>query len=125
MEISNWYPMSPDKGPPLPAFLGIYWPWYTTGGETSADLEITDLTVSPAETNPGSLVIISCTATNISGAAGSFTVTLGGDFAKTTRITLQPGASTSVGWSVTAPAESGTYHVSVDGLNGQFVVIAP
>lgn len=26
--LEEWEPMSPDKGPPLPKFLGIYWPWY-------------------------------------------------------------------------------------------------
>lgn len=26
--IENWMPMEPAKGPPLPRFLGIYWPWY-------------------------------------------------------------------------------------------------
>ena len=27
-ELEEWMPMPPDKGPPLPRFLGIYWPWY-------------------------------------------------------------------------------------------------
>lgn len=26
--LENWMPMEPQKGPPLPSFLGIYWPWY-------------------------------------------------------------------------------------------------
>lgn len=25
--ISNWLPMLPGDGPPLPSILGIYWPW--------------------------------------------------------------------------------------------------
>jgi hypothetical protein len=28
MELSYWLPMSPLEGPPLPAGLKIYWPWY-------------------------------------------------------------------------------------------------
>lgn len=24
----EWEPMEPQKGPPLPKFLKIYWPWY-------------------------------------------------------------------------------------------------
>lgn len=28
LELEDWMPMEPDKGPPLPRFLGIYWPWY-------------------------------------------------------------------------------------------------
>jgi len=27
-ELENWLPMEPLLGPPLPRFLGIYWPWY-------------------------------------------------------------------------------------------------
>ena len=27
-KLEDWFPMSPLKGPPLPRFLGIYWPWY-------------------------------------------------------------------------------------------------
>jgi len=28
IELENWLPMEFAKGPPLPRFLGIYWPWY-------------------------------------------------------------------------------------------------
>ena len=27
-ELEEWLPMEPAKGPPLPRFLVIYWPWY-------------------------------------------------------------------------------------------------
>jgi len=27
-ELENWLPMEPAKGPPLPRFLNIFWPWY-------------------------------------------------------------------------------------------------
>jgi len=27
-ELENWLPMEPSKGPPLPRFLNIFWPWY-------------------------------------------------------------------------------------------------
>jgi len=27
-ELENWLPMELTKGPPLPKFLSIYWPWY-------------------------------------------------------------------------------------------------
>lgn len=26
--LQEWYPMEPTVGPPLPRWLGIYWPWY-------------------------------------------------------------------------------------------------
>ena len=28
LKLEDWFPMSPMVGPPLPKFLGIYWPWY-------------------------------------------------------------------------------------------------
>lgn len=28
ISIEDWMPMEPSKGPPLPRFLGILWPWY-------------------------------------------------------------------------------------------------
>jgi hypothetical protein len=31
MEFSDWYPMPPDEGPPLPQKFKIYWPWYKPG----------------------------------------------------------------------------------------------
>jgi len=27
-ELENWLPMPPDMGPPLPRWLGIFWPGY-------------------------------------------------------------------------------------------------
>lgn len=27
-EFQNWLPMEPAKGPPLPRFFNIFWPWY-------------------------------------------------------------------------------------------------
>lgn len=41
MDISNWLPMSPEKGPPLPEFLGIYWPWYKAPGAPAGEFGIT------------------------------------------------------------------------------------
>jgi len=33
-ELSEkWAPMPPDKGPPLPQFLNILWPWYKSEEE--------------------------------------------------------------------------------------------
>ena len=32
-ELENWFPMDPVKGPPLPRFLNIHWPWYKQGEE--------------------------------------------------------------------------------------------
>lgn len=30
--IQNWFPMSPLKGPPLPRFMNILWPWRAYSG---------------------------------------------------------------------------------------------
>ncbi len=27
-ELEDWTPMPPNMGPPLPIWMGIYWPWY-------------------------------------------------------------------------------------------------
>lgn len=27
-ELEDWLPVMPWAGPPLPRFLGIFWPWY-------------------------------------------------------------------------------------------------
>jgi hypothetical protein len=34
LNLENWLPMEPAKGPPLPRFLGITWPWYKEGVPT-------------------------------------------------------------------------------------------
>lgn len=50
-KLEDWLPMMPMDGPPLPRFLGIYWPWVSkevelkagwntvtyTGGEQTAE----------------------------------------------------------------------------------------
>jgi hypothetical protein len=34
MDISEWLPMPPNEGPPLPKIFNIYWPWYKSAAET-------------------------------------------------------------------------------------------
>ena len=41
MNISYWLPMSPAEGPPLPAGLGIFWPWYK-GTSATAKFKVGD-----------------------------------------------------------------------------------
>ncbi|MBA7478244.1 hypothetical protein ES705_14055 [subsurface metagenome] len=117
LELEDWMPMEPAKGPPLPLFLNIFWPWYTPPG---AEFKVSDLVVSPTEVNPGQPVTISCTVTNIGAAAGDYTVVLGGDFMAEKIVSLEPGQSEAVSFEVT-PAEAKTFHVSVNGLTGSFV----
>ncbi len=37
MGLADWLPQDPTLGPPLPRFLGIYWPWLQ-GGEAGLPL---------------------------------------------------------------------------------------
>lgn len=114
----EWYPMSPVKGPPLPSWMEIYWPWCKPSAE---GFVVSDLFIYPQEANPGMVVTISCLVKN-AGKAGSHTVILGGDFVAEQTVSLQPGESKTVSFDVT-PTEIKTYHVSVDGLTGSFSVI--
>lgn len=115
--VEEWMPQEPWQGPPLPEFLNIYWPWYKPPG---ADFKVSNLVISPTEVNPGQVVTISCTVTNIGSQAGSYTVKMGGDFVAEQSVTLQPGESKTISFEVT-PAAAKTYSVSVDGLSGSFV----
>ncbi len=117
-KLEEWLPMPPDMGPPLPEFLNIYWPWYEV--PPGAEFKVSDLVISPTEVNPGQVVTISCTVTNIGSEAGSHTVHLGGDFMAEREVTLEPGQSVTVSFEVT-PTEAKTFHVSVDGLSGSFI----
>ena len=116
-ELEEWLPMPPELGPPLPRYLGIYWPWYAPPG---AEFRVSNPVISPTEVNPGQVVTISCLVTNIGSEAGDYTVTLGGDFVGEQSVTLQPGESKAVSFEVT-PDVAKSYSVSVDGLHGSFV----
>ncbi|MBA7647845.1 hypothetical protein ES703_55624 [subsurface metagenome] len=120
-KLEDWLPMSPDMGPPLPEFLGIYWPWYTP---PAAEFRVSDLVISPLEVEPGQVVTISCTVTNIGTEAGSYKVELRGDFMAEKEVQLNPGESKTASFEVT-PAEARPHSVSVDGLAGTFEAKAP
>jgi len=85
----------------------------------AARFKVSNLVISPAEVNPGQVVTITCTVTNIGTEAGSYTVALGGDFLAEQVVTLNPGESATVSFEVT-PDIARTYQVSVDGLSGNF-----
>lgn len=115
-KLEDWLPQEPWQGPPFPEHLDIFWPWYTPPG---AEFKVTDLVISPTEVNPGQVVTIGCTVTNIGAEAGSYTVTLGGDFMAEQIVTLEPDESRVISFTVT-PAVAKSYSVTVDGLSGSF-----
>jgi len=116
-ELEDWLPQEPSKGPPLPKWLGITWPWVAPPG---AEFRGSKPVITPAEVNPGQVVTISCLVTNIGAAAGEYVVKLGGDFVSEQSVTLQPGESKTVSFEVT-PTVAKSYSVSVNGQTGSFV----
>ena len=85
-----------------------------------AEFKVSNLIISPEEVNPGSSVTISCLVTNIGSQAGNYIVEMGGDFMAQQTVTLGPGESKVVSFTVT-PTVAKTYSVSVDGLTGSFI----
>lgn len=118
-KLEEWLPQEPQQGPPLPEFLDIFWPWYVP---PVAEFRVSDLVISPTEVNPGQQVTISCTVTNIGAEAGSYTITLGGDFMAEQSVALAPGESRTVSFTVT-PTVAKSYSVSVDALKGTFKAV--
>ena len=118
LELEDWLPMEWGKGPPLPRCLKIYWPWYTPEG---AEFKVSDLVISAEEVNPGQTVTITCLVKNTGSETGDYIVKMGGDFMAEQSLTLAPGESKSISFTVT-PTVAKTYSVSVDGLSGSFRV---
>ena len=85
-----------------------------------AEFTVSNLLISPTEVNPGQVVTISCTVTNIGTETGDYTVILGGDFMAEQVVSLAPGESKVVSFEV-VPDVAKAYAVSVDGLYGSFV----
>jgi len=86
----------------------------------------TDLTVSPAEAQPGQPVEISVKVTNVGGMESSYTVTLSinGIVEDTETITLAGGETKVVTFMVTRDIAGG-YAVEVGGLTVTFTVVGP
>lgn len=56
-EIENWLPTAPALGPPLPRFLGIYWPWYKPLPEPPEEGVVVGLINPPSEATMWQLVL--------------------------------------------------------------------
>jgi len=91
-----------------------------------AEFEVSDLSVSPSEVEPGESVTVSATVSNVGEESGSYTVELkvDGVVVDSVMVTLDGGASMSVSFTVTSEVE-GSHTAEVDGLSGSFTVTAP
>jgi len=91
-----------------------------------ADLAASYLLIDPLQVLPGQQVIVSANICNSGGQAGSRTATLtvNGAVEQSQSVTVSPGACQQVAFSF-ARTVPGTYDVSINGMQGQFTVLAP
>jgi len=84
---------------------------------------VSHLHISPTEVESGDSVDITAEVSNTGGTEGSHDVVLkiNGEVQETKSVTLAPGASETVAFTVTRDV-AGTYDVDVDGESGQFTV---
>lgn len=87
--------------------------------------EVIDLSLSPAEVQPGGAVTITVVVRNTSNVAGTATVNLTGDFTGSKNVALpaQLNATAEAVFMVTATGV-GTYTVSTDGRSASFECIS-
>lgn len=141
--IENWMPMEPAKGPPLPRFLGIYWPWYRPElppvappeeepppipppgkpppGVAPPEVVFSMLIVSPSKVYVGDKVKISVKATNTGDATVEYDLYLGDDTGLSTHIILAPGESRIYTWDYIT-IKTGHYSVWANSLHNMFEV---
>jgi hypothetical protein len=91
-----------------------------------AAFALSSLVISPAEVAPGEKVNISVSLANTGGLEGSYTVVLKINGVKEAEqsATIAAGTSKTVTFIATKE-EAGSYSVTVDGMSGSFVVVAP
>ena len=90
---------------------------------SAAFFQVSDLTVTPSEVEPGDDVTVSVLVTNVGEESGGLGVELelDGAVADIKAVTLDGGASTTVSFSVSSD-ERGSHTVEVGGLSGSFTV---
>jgi hypothetical protein len=91
-----------------------------------ASFSLSNLTVTPAEMAPGATVTITVAVTNTGGSEGSYAASLSvnGVPETTITVTLQTGGIEYISYFVSRQ-ETGSYLISVGGLEGTFTVKAP
>jgi hypothetical protein len=92
----------------------------------SADISANYLLIDPQQVLPGQEVHVSANICNQGGEAGTRTATLAvnGVAEQSQSVTVSPGACQQVAFALSR-AVPGTYDVSIDGMQGQFTVLAP
>jgi len=91
-----------------------------------AKLGVSYLNIDPAQVLPNQEVLISANICNSGGERGSKTVSLmlNGEAIDSQSVSVSPGACQQVIFK-TSRAVPGTYQVAIDGMTGQFSVLAP
>jgi PKD repeat protein len=89
-----------------------------------AEFVVSDINIEPTQVLPDEVVTISVNVVNSGGTRGDYHIVLNidGKLEDSCLISLSPGLSRSVVFNVTK-AIPGAYEVSIEGYNGQFVVI--
>lgn len=128
-----------DKGVVLPGFNDADSPWpyqgaapdigayeFGSGTPSSPLLQLSGLSISPSTVEVEENVTISIEARNISEFEGDYTVRLmiDGSEEAIQEFTLAPAAIDVITFT-TARDTEGSYSVEIDGLRGEFTVIAP
>jgi len=88
-----------------------------------ASFQVSEFIISPSQAKEGEDVVVSALVTNTGGSQGSYSVTLTMDerIIATKGVTLDPGSSIPVAFTVNERV-SGRHTVEIDGLNGEFFI---
>ncbi len=91
-----------------------------------AKFKLSELAINPVQTEVGEPVTISAIVQNTGELEGSYTLTLkiNGEIEQSKETTLAAGESRQVSFTVIKD-DPGTYAVTVEGLTGEFIVLAP
>ena len=90
-----------------------------------AKFKLSELAINPAQTEVGEPVTISAIVQNTGELEGSYTLTLkiNGEIEQSKETTLAAGESRQVSFTVIKD-DPGTYAITVEGLTGEFIVLA-
>jgi hypothetical protein len=89
-----------------------------------AKFEVSNLTISPSQAQPDQKVTISLNVANTGGKSGDYSLKLkvDGTVSSTTQVTVAPGTSRTVNFTITGDA-AGKHQVEAAGLSSKFEVI--